>query len=242
MSEFVLFTDFGRRDPYQAQMAAVLQRSVPDWRVVDLHAEVPAFALELGAYLLPSYVPEFPAGSIFVCVVDPGVGGPRDAVVLRADDRWFVGPDNGLLRVVEARAAKARYWYLETPGAASASFHGRDVFAPAAARLARGWRPEGGGHKGRALPEGWPEELDRVVYADHYGNLMIGRRAETLRPDARIRAGELILSQARTFSDHADGMPFWYVNANGLVELAVYQDSAAHRLGLGPGDPVQVLE
>ncbi len=240
MSLFVLFTDFGRRDPYQAQMAAILQQQGPGWPVVDLHAEVPAFAIQLGAYLLPAYVTEFPSGCVFLCVVDPGVGSERPALLLEADGRWFVGPDNGLLRVVEARAERARWWTLPVPEVASASFHGRDVFAPAAARLARGWRPEGPAHPARGLPRGWAEELDRIVYADHYGNLMTGRRAASLSSRAVVMAGGRRLRRARTFSDVAPGEPFWYENANGLVELAVNQGSAAGLLGLVPGDAVAI--
>ncbi len=240
MSQFVLFTDFGRRDPYQAQMAAVLHASGPGWPVVDLHAEVPVFGIELGAYLLPAYVAEFPAGSVFLCVVDPGVGGARRAMVMEADGRWFVGPDNGLLRVVEARAERARWWTIPVPDSASASFHGRDVFAPAAARLARGWRLEGPAHPARGLPEGWAEELDRIVYADHYGNLMTGRRAASLPPHAVVVAAGRRLRRARTFCDAAPGEAFWYENANGLVELAVNRGSAAAQLGLAPGDEVVI--
>lgn len=233
----VLFTDFGRTGPYIGQMQAACARTAPGVPVVDLLADAPSFEPQLAAYLLAAYVGEFPAGTAFCCVVDPGVGGARAAVVLRADGRWFVAPDNGLLGVVEARAGNAgAYEILWRPKHLSATFHGRDLFAPVAAMLARGetpdWRP-----LGRPLrPEGWPDDLARVVYVDHYGNVMTGLRADRVR---RLAVGGRELSRRGTFSEAAPGTAFWYENANGLAEIAVNRGSAAATLDLTVGDAVQ---
>src|SRR5271165_4542415 len=126
-----LFTDFGLAGPYTGQMKAVLLRDAPGIAVVDLFADAPAARPQPSAYLLAAYAAWFPAGTVFPCVVDPGVGGPRVPLIIEADGRWYVGPDNGLFELVLRRAAKARVWRITfEPVSLSASFHGRDLFAP----------------------------------------------------------------------------------------------------------------
>ena len=142
----VLFTDFGINGPYVGQMKAVLFQQAPGVSVVDLFADAPAFEPQLSAYLLAAYVNEFPQGSVFLCVVDPGVGNQsRRPVIVKVDERWFVGPDNGLFNVICTRAKnpKAIQWWQITwqPPKLSSSFHGRDLFAPVAARLASAEMP-----------------------------------------------------------------------------------------------------
>ena len=140
----VLFTDFGLEGPYIGQMQAVLCRETPRIPVVNLCADVPCHEPRAAAYLLAAYAVEFPEGSVFLGVVDPGVGGERAAVVVRADGRWYVGPDNGLFNVVAMRAGAVEWWDITwRPARLSASFHGRDLFAPVAARIARGEPPPG---------------------------------------------------------------------------------------------------
>jgi hypothetical protein len=134
-----LITYFGVADPYMGQMRAVLARAAPGVPVIDLFSNAPAFNAKASAYLLAAYCTEFTPGTVFLCVVDPGVGGPRAAIALEADGRWYVAPDNGLLSVAARRAAVARWWRITwRPANLSASFHGRDLFAPVAARLALG--------------------------------------------------------------------------------------------------------
>src|SRR5205085_2477038 len=135
-SMIVLFTDYGVGDPYVGQLHAVLAREAPGIPVVDLFHGVPSFDVRAGAYLLPAYVREFPEDSVFLCVVDPGVGGERKPAMVRADGRWYVGPDNGLLSILAARAGSVESYAIAwRPPGLSASFHGRDLFAPVAARL-----------------------------------------------------------------------------------------------------------
>lgn len=236
----VLCTDFGRDGPYVGQMRAVLARRAPAVPVLDLFADLPAFEPQLAAYLLPAYAAEFPAGTVFLCVVDPGVGGSRAPAAARLDGRWFVGPENGLFAVAAARATQAAWWRITwAPPQLSASFHGRDLFAPVAAMLATGAPPPGEAQPLDALlrPD-WPAELPRIVYVDGFGNAMTGLRAPSLAPDAVLEAAGRRLTRARTFSDRPAGEPFWYRNANGLAEIAVNRGSAAHQLGLRPGDTV----
>ena len=240
----VLFTDFGLTDPYVGQLHAVLAREAPGAPVIDLLHAVPDFNIRAAAYLLPAYIHEFPPGTVFVCVVDPGVGGARRPLMLKADGRWYVGPDNGLFEMVKRRAGECDCRVIRwRPPQLSASFHGRDLFAPVAARLARGEIPDSTPGTLTA-PEGtpWPDDLAEILYVDHYGNCVTGLRAVTMRPEQTLRAGGEVVQYARVFSEVSPGAVFWYENANGLVEIAVNRGSAAARLGLKPGDPIVLLE
>ena len=239
----VLFTDFGADDIYVAQVkAALMQYADPATPILDLLHAAPNFDARAGAHLLAALQASFPAGAVFLAVVDPGVGGPRDAVVLEADGKAYVGPDNGLLSVVAARAAKARTWRITWRSqTASASFHGRDLFAPVA-----GWIAAGNLAKekiediARLSVELGAEDLAEVIYIDHYGNVLTGLRAEHVSRDAKIAAARRKLAYARVFADTPNGNAFWYENSVGLVEVAVNGGSAAQTLGLGVGDRVKV--
>jgi len=239
----VLFTDFGVADPYVGQMHAVLASAAPNLVVIDLFHAVPNFDIRAGAYLLPAYAREFPPGTVFICVVDPGVGGPRRPVMLKADERWYVGPDNGLFQVLARRAGACECHVIRwQPPRLSASFHGRDLFAPVAARLARGEMPHAEPTQ-LTSPAGpaWPEDLAAILYIDHYGNAITGMRAASLDQKQVLRMDQAIVKYARTFSAAAPGAAFWYENANGLVEIALNRDSAAEQLNLHPGDPVELM-
>jgi len=239
----VLFTDFGLAGPYTGQLKAVLYRDAPGVPVVDLFADAPAAAPRPAAYLLAAYAGWFPPPCVVVAVVDPGVGSDRTAVVVEADGKFFVGPDNGLFELVRRRAAAARSWKIVwRPPALSASFHGRDLFAPVAAQLARSMLPADHLQAGElAQRPDWPDELPEIVYIDHYGNAMTGVRAATLPPGARLAAGGQLLAQARTFSDLPPGQAFWYGNANGLAEIAVNRGRADAVLGLAIGSPISIV-
>jgi S-adenosylmethionine hydrolase len=179
----ILFTDFGRRGPYTGQMTAVLRRAAPQVDVIDLFADAPSRDPKAAAYVLAAYAPEFPPGVVFLCVVDPGVGGERVPAIVHADGRWFVGPENGLFELVLRRAVEPPRWWQITwrPEHLSASFHGRDLFAPVAAHLARSGVPMGEEQPVDAVRRAdWPDDLREVVYVDGYGNIMTGVRAATV--------------------------------------------------------------
>ncbi len=233
----VLFTDFGGGGPYLGQMHAVLTRHAPEVPVIELFTDAPAFDAKASAYLLAAYASEFAKGDVFVCVVDPGVGGPRAPLAVEADGRWYVGPDNGLLALVARRAVSAQAWEITwRPERLSASFHGRDLFAPVAAEIAQGrLQPS----KPRAVPvEDWPDDLAQIVYIDGYGNAVTGLRAQVLASDNILRVGDRRILRARTFSDVAPGAAFWYENANGLAEIAVNCGHADQTLGLTVGSEI----
>jgi S-adenosylmethionine hydrolase len=241
ISRIALVTDFGP-GPYVGQVQLVLDALVPGVRALDLISDLTPFRPDLAAYLLPALVRDTPPGTLFLCIVDPGVGGERAALALEADGRWFVGPDNGLLAVVARRAQRLRALRVVwRPIWLSQSFHGRDLFAPVAARICQGqdlaWE---------ALDEpalvgwDWPEDLPRIVYRDSYGNLMTGWRAERLDKGATLPLGGQEIGWARTFCDAPPGTAFWYENAFGLVEIAVNQGRADLQLGIGPGADLEL--
>jgi S-adenosylmethionine hydrolase len=236
----LLFTDFGANDLYVGQVEAVLDRLAPGVRVIDLLNAAPAFNVRAAAHLLAALALDQPAGQVVLGVVDPGVGSERGAVVVRADDRWYVGPDNGLFSVIASRAGAVSVWRIAArPAGASASFHGRDVFAPVAAAVATGRFPNadvaplaelavrfGGG------------DLAEVIYLDHFGNAFTGIRARELPPTRRLVAAGREIAYARVFAEAPPGAPFWYRNSSGLVEIAVNRGHAARALGLEVGTPV----
>jgi S-adenosylmethionine hydrolase len=160
----VLFTDFGLQGPYTGQMKAVLHQMAPGIPAIDLFADAPVGNPKASAYLLAAYAAWFPAGTIFLCAVDPGVGGTRPSIILEADGRWYVGPGNGLFELVQRRSGETRSWDIEwKPERLSASFHGRDLFAPVAAMLARGEPPPGRPRKNDADRRAdWPDDLSEL--------------------------------------------------------------------------------
>lgn len=238
----VLFTDYGWHDPYVGQLKAVLARQSPQVPVIDLLHAIPDFNAHAGAQLLAALAGGFPAGTVFLCVVDPGVGGPRAAVVVEADGRWYVGPDNGLLSIVAARGGEVRVWRIHwRPEDLSATFHGRDLFAPVAAEIAAGRFPEQRVTPAPALEVQFDAaDLPRVIYIDHYGNAWTGIRGALLDPASILAAKGSQLPWRRTFSEAGKGEAFWYVNSAGLVEIAANRSSAAELLGLKVGDLVRL--
>jgi hypothetical protein len=239
----VLFTDFGLHGPYTGQMKAVLHQMAPSIPIIDLFADAPAGNPKPSAYLLAAHAVWFVAGTVFLCVVDPGVGGTRPAIILEADRRWYVGPGNGLFELVQRRAGKTRRWDIDwKPERLSASFHGRDLFAPVAAMLARGEPPPGTPRNDDSDRQAeWPDDLGEIVYIDHFGNAMTGLRVAQLPRAARLVVTGRILERAKTFSDRQQGTAFWYENSNGLAEIAVNQRRADHELGLSIGVPVEIV-
>jgi len=227
------FTDFGYSGPYLGEMRVAALREAPLVPYVDLVADAPAFRPDLAAYLLACLVERLEPGDVLLGVVDPGVGTERAALALHVDDYWLVGPDNGLFELAVRRAAALEAYRIDwQPRALSGSFHGRDLFAPVAARLASGQR-HGLAPTIATRYADWPDDLDRIVQVDHYGNLISGRRAAILEETATLGLAGHTIRHARTFGEVPAGELFWYANSSGLVEVAQNGGSAAAALGIG---------
>ncbi|MCK9395916.1 MAG: SAM-dependent chlorinase/fluorinase [Methylobacter sp.] len=236
MTGIVLFTDFGPSGPYVGQMESVLRQLAPNVPVINLLSNAPTADPCSSSYLLAALRHSFPEGSIFLAVVDPGVGGERRAVVLQADGQTFVGPDNGLLNTVAVQSRDVQWSEITwKPEHCSMSFHGRDLFAPVAAKLAVN------AADGLLRPfdrndlSDWPEDLAVVVYFDHYGNAMTGFRYQEAFRGKALTVNGIVIEQADTFSAVKDRQAFWYENSSGLVEIAVNKGRAKQQLALKLG-------
>lgn len=255
----VLLTDFGLTDPYVGQMKGALARVSPDLSVIDLSHEIAPYNIVQGAYFLAASWRHFPEGSVFLGIVDPGVGTPRQAVAVRAEKRWFVGPDNGLLTLVLAHDPPDTEAYLITAKAqgSSQTFHGRDVFAPVAARLAQGEPPETLAE--RIRPEGllraqWSAPRDapggivaHVLHADRFGNCTLNLDIDTWWPKLRGLPGLALahprrepLTACETYGALPGGGVGLLPGSQGFLELAVNRGSARARLALSPGSLVRI--
>ena len=255
-----LTTDFGHKGPFVATMKGVMLSHFPKARLIDLTHETSVhFPAEAGFWLRRSYA-YFPRGTTHVAVVDPGVGTKRDIIIIVADGHVFVAPDNGLLAPIVRQHEKARTYKLDMGRAPklgidrtkiSATFHGRDIFAPIGAQLAAGkLRPEQLGPVTDNLVPSWIEEpmvsagrVSGVVIAvDNFGNLITNIGAELLEPfdEPTVRAGGRELMMRRTYGDVTPGDYLALVNSLDVLEIARAEQSAADGLGLGRGAPVTV--
>jgi S-adenosylmethionine hydrolase len=233
----LLFTDFGTGGLYVGQVKAVLQERAPKSPVIDLLHDAPPFNVKAGAHLLSALAERIPQGSVTLAVVDPGVGGPRKPVAVLGDGCWFVGPDNGLISVVAARATKCESFSIGwRPKELSASFHGRDLFAPVAAMLAQGDRKTPKLKKAALAVSFGADDLGEVIYVDHFGNLVTGLRAGAVPQGRKLVINGRGIPHARVFSQARQGEVFWYENSLGLVEIAANSASAQQVLGFKPGN------
>ena len=256
MQIVTLTTDFGLADPYVAEMKGVLLSACPAVRLVDITHDVAPGDLEQASWVLSRVWERFPAGTVHLAVVDPGVGSSRLPVAIRATGRWFVGPDNGILGAVLARVPAESAVAIEASkvslGSPSDTFHGRDIFAPAAARLACG-------EEASAL--GAPLGTDRlvrlelagptrtgtaitghVVHVDRFGNLITDIPTDWLPdvPSVAI-AGRRVDGVAHSYAAVASGDLLLTLGSGGMLEISARGTSAAALLGVGRGEVVRVL-
>jgi len=250
-------TDFGHKGPFIGTMKGVILSRFPEARIVDITHETSVhWPAEAGFWISHAY-PYFPKGTVHIAVVDPGVGTQRRIVCLVKDGHVFLAPDNGLLgslaegdvQIFELDFDKLSRFDIKSP---SATFHGRDVFAPIAAELAAGnFAPSDLGPETLDLVPGWLEEPtatdDRVdgvvVTTDHFGNLICnieGRLFENFRDPVVIAGGHRVPVR-RTYGDVSPGDYLALINSFGVLEIARAEQSAAEGLGLGRGAPVQVV-
>lgn len=266
VSVIALLTDFGLHDPYVGVMKGVMAGIAPGTTLVDLTHAVPVHDVAAGAWILKTSYRYFPAGTVFVCVVDPGVGSERAPLALRAGVWTFVGPDNGLFQAVLHEQIVHEVVTLTNPAYqlsnVSATFQGRDIFAPVAAHLARGLALQELGvprlpatlHT-LALPD--PQlKKDRIeaqiVYIDHFGNLVTNIPLHLVpdfftQPEIRlmIPAHQIMIRERRRFfSEGQNGQEttsFLYGDSSGYLGIAICNQSAAQQLQVGYGDAVTLL-
>lgn len=254
-----LLTDFGTRDAYVASMKGVILGLNPEATLVDLTHEIPPQDIRAGAMVLAGAAPYFPPDTIHLAVVDPGVGCGRRALAARARGQFWVGPDNGLFHLIFSREPPALLVSLENPAyflpQVSATFHGRDIFAPVAAHLSLG---VGLNRFGPAIPAPVPLDFPEpvctseairgeIIYVDHFGNLVSNVPAAALQSWAggrglHLRLGSLVITGlSRTYAEAPPGEFLALIGSHGYLEIACAQDSAAGRLAKGPGHPLEIL-
>ncbi len=263
-----LLTDFGHRDPFVGMVKGVILQRFPAARIVDLTHEIPPQDVRAGAYWLARSYAGFPAGTVHLAVVDPGVGTSRALVVAEARGHWLVAPDNGLCAELAARDGLARVHAIDRVacrlGAPSRTFHGRDLLAPVAAMLARGeLSPSAVGPATRLEGPTWERAVERpagiegrVIVRDRFGNLLTDVPSQAVEQLAHERGslpaqaprcaevvvciGDRAVPWRRTYADVAVGELVALDNAHGDVEIAAREGNAAELLGAGPGTQVCV--
>jgi S-adenosyl-L-methionine hydrolase (adenosine-forming) len=245
MPIITLLTDFGTADGYVGEMKGVLLADNPAATIVDITHDVPTHDVEIGRLTLARYWRRFPTGTVHIAIVDPGVGSARAALAIASDGRFLVGPDNGLLSPA-LLVGGARAVELSVPSHASPTFHGRDVFAPAAAQLAQGIDVDALGapatdpvvHRTpepHRAPTG--ELIGEVIAVDHFGNAITNL--------VGIRGGQLVvrgleIPLRRTYAELEPGEPGAVVGSTGLIEIVVREGRATDKLSLARGTPVSL--
>ena len=238
-----LLTDFGTADGYVAEMKGVLLSALPDATIIDVAHDVAPQDTEGARLALARYWRRYPAGTVHVVIVDPAVGTRRAALAVQSDGRYLIGPDTGVLSPALLFAG-ARVVQLPVPRSASATFHGRDVFAPAAAALAAGTPLDAVGSpfadpivrrtpEPRRTPEG--VVVGEVIHVDRFGNAI----TNLLAPHGgTIEVGGRIFPIRTTYSDAEPGGYLALTGSSGLLEIARRDGDAANGLGLTRGTPV----
>jgi S-adenosyl-L-methionine hydrolase (adenosine-forming) len=252
-----LTTDFGYTDPFVGIMKGVILRITPDVQIVDLNHGIAPQDIRAAALTLAASFDNFAEGTIHVAVVDPGVGSERRPILVESADHYFIGPDNGVLSLALERNESSRIvdlsnetYHLQSK---SHTFHGRDVFAPVAAHLARGVSV---GELGAPLKDcvrlRWPSVeragesvLGEILYIDRFGNLFTNIRQRDLMSVApekiRVRLGEINISGlSPNYAAGQNGGCIAVINSWGLIEVAIFRESAASRTEAQIGDKVRI--
>ncbi len=257
MSIISLLSDFGHKDPYVAEMKAVILSINPEAHIVDISHEIEKFNIRMGAYVLASAAPYFPEKSVHVGVVDPGVGTQRRAIIVETSRSFYVGPDNGLLMLAAQKEHITNVYTIDNPKymmpKVSRTFHGRDIFAPAAAHLAAGSEPSDFGPviddyivpdfaKSRQRNG---ELLGKVLHIDDFGNTISNISAEDLK-NVGIREGNTIqvmlgdrtltLKFCSAYGEVPGGTSLALVGSSNFLEVAVNQRNASRTFGAKVGD------
>jgi len=257
-----LLSDFGLKDPYVAEMKAVILSICPQARIVDITHEVEKFNIRMGAFVLASAAPYFPQGTIYVAVVDPGVGTKRRPIIVETQRSFYVGPDNGLLMLAAQKEGIRHVYHVSNSRymlpKVSRTFHGRDVFSPAAAHLARGFPPSEFGPEihDYALPEfAKPymrkgELLGEVLHIDDFGNVVSNISVKDLekmdiREDrtlhVKLRDKTLALKLCSAYGEVPAKKPLGIIGSSDFLEISINKGNASKAFKVKIGDSVRVL-
>jgi S-adenosylmethionine hydrolase len=254
-----LTTDFGLKDPYAAEMKAAILGICPNATIIDITHEIDKFNIRMGAYMLASAAPYFSKGTIHLAVVDPGVGTRRRPILIKTKQSFFIGPDNGLLILAAEKQGLEHVYELANPRFMlprfSSTFHGRDIFAPAAAHLANGSKPEEFGPEIRDVEKpAFAKVVEKdgvlvgeVLYVDGFGNVITNINAETLTRlgvrdwlSVTLSGCKLRLRFCKAYGETPPQEPLALIGSHSYLEISVNQGSAAERFGSKTGDKVVV--
>jgi S-adenosylmethionine hydrolase len=254
-----LTTDFGLADHFVASMKGVILSITPSARIVDVSHAVPAFDVSAAAFLIAETYPAFPSRTVHVVVCDPGVGSDRRPILVEAGGQYFLGPDNGVFSMIRAAEPRNRVRVISNAKVmrkeVSRTFHGRDIFAPAAAHLVKGKVPVAQfgklTHDALQLRLAEPEQTNKrtwtgvILKVDHFGNMITNFRAASFD---RVRTSpfeaavgfEKIRRLALHYAECPPGEPFLIEGSSGYFEISMNQASAARQLGCSAGAPVEL--
>jgi hypothetical protein len=243
-----LLTDFGASDWFAASMKGVILSLNPAATIVDIAHDIPPGDIQSAAFCLVSCYSCFPEQTIFAVVVDPGVGSKRAAIAIRAGGYFFVGPDNGVLSAAADNFDSIEVRSIENPACfrsgVSTTFHGRDVFAPAAARLSLGFAYDDLGPKRPemvrlAMPVAETRDgkiIGTILYIDRFGNLITNISPSLITSSASLQIGDNAIPVCSCYADVVEGKLLAIVGSCGFIEISVNLGNAAKKLGLRVGD------
>jgi S-adenosyl-L-methionine hydrolase (adenosine-forming) len=254
-----ILTDFGTEDPFVGEMKAVIFSICPDATLVDITHHVERFNIQMGAFLLASSTPYFPAGTVHLAVVDPGVGGGRRPIAIETSRSFYVGPDNGLLIPAAKSEGIQRVYHLTNASLmldkVSSTFHGRDIFAPVAAHLACGTPPKEVGDEVTdfvQLSYGEAQFTEhgatcKVIHIDHFGNVITSlseEQLEKLKPSGTftvtLRRKRFSAKLVKSFSAIEEKQFGLIIGSHGFLEIATRENSASKRLKTKTGDTISI--
>ena len=254
-----LTTDFGLKDPYAAEMKAVILSISPKTRIVDITHKIEKFNIRMGAYTLAAACPYFPKGTIHVAVIDPGVGTKRKAILIQTRNSYFIGPDNGVLALVAKSQGIKHIYKIENPKfmlpRISSTFHGRDIFAPAAAYLANGISPSEFGPEMRKIVTPKFAKITKtkttltgeIIHIDSFGNIITNLREEDCEimgmkntVNLELKDTRLKLRLCKAYSEVKAQQPLAIIGSHNFLEISINQGNAAETFQTRVGDKVRL--
>jgi S-adenosylmethionine hydrolase len=252
-----LTSDFGLKDPYVAELKGAILTINKSANIIDVTHEVEKFNVRMGAFMLASAAPYFPKGTIHLAVVDPGVGTERRGILVQTKQCFFIGPDNGILMLAVQNQAITHAYKLTNPKfmlpKVSSTFHGRDVFAPAAAYLDMGVKPSEFGPEinDLVIPDFTIVKqrngvfIGEVLYVDSFGNIITNihqkKIAQARYVKIKLQKNSLNVNLGKTYANATPQEVIALIGSHGFLEIALNQANAAEKYHVKSGDSVEVI-